>query len=454
MNFLDKVIASVSPERGLRRAQARNAIDVVERKYEGAGHGRRMKGWRASAGSANVSIGSGLATLRNRSSDLIRNFDFAANTKEVWISYVVGGGIRARAHKEDLKRFKDWAVDCTVDGQLDFFGVQNLMTGGAFERGDCLIRFVPQRLSNKFSFPFKLQLLEGDHLDHTKNEKLNNGGKIIQGVEFDRRNVKTHYWIFPEHPGETAFSGMRSLKSIRVSAREIIHIFEQKRIGQVRGVPALAPVLSRIKDMSDYEYAEQMRKKVEACFVGFVTQEGDFAKNPLTTGKKDANGVLEQTFEPGLLKALPPGMDIKFGEPTARGGTEYMAYLKTQKEGMSAGVSLPYSAITNDLSQANYSSMRGGELPVRRRVRRYQKQVPINLLCRPVWSAAAYYSELAGRPLIDPRASWVPDKFEPVDPLKDVMADICREEAVSVTWLRKLQSMAGIPTNIWLRLML
>jgi hypothetical protein len=120
--------------------------------------------------------------------------------------------------------------------------------------------------------PFQLQVLEPDHLDNGKTEDMADGGYILQGIEFDALGRRRAYWLFPVHPGETRG---RSLASRPVPARQVLHLFERLRPGQVRGVPWFAPVILKLRDLDDYDDAELMRKKIEACFAAFVTGAQD-----------------------------------------------------------------------------------------------------------------------------------------------------------------------------------
>ena len=50
--------------------------------------------------------------------------------------------------------------------------------------------------------PLQLQVRELDHLDHTRNEFLPEGGRIVQGGQFDAQERRVGYWLFLDHPGE------------------------------------------------------------------------------------------------------------------------------------------------------------------------------------------------------------------------------------------------------------
>ena len=65
MNLLDRAIGLVAPQAALRRAQARAAMAMLARSYEGARIGRRTEGWVVAGTSANAEIGTAIARLRD-----------------------------------------------------------------------------------------------------------------------------------------------------------------------------------------------------------------------------------------------------------------------------------------------------------------------------------------------------------------------------------------------------
>lgn len=76
MNWLDKAVASVSPTRGLRRAQARQMMNVLAG-YDAAGKGRRW--FRGSGTSQNSEMRKGLVPMRNAARELERNNPYVAS---------------------------------------------------------------------------------------------------------------------------------------------------------------------------------------------------------------------------------------------------------------------------------------------------------------------------------------------------------------------------------------
>ncbi len=437
MNLLDRAIGLVAPGAALRRAQARAAMAMLARSYEGARIGRRTDGWVVAGTSANAEIGTAIARLRDRSRDLVRNNPYAAKAVSAVVSNLVGTGIMPRARSGDgaINEMADrlwarFAETCDADGLTDFSGLQALIVRTLVESGECLVRVRERRAEDGLPVPLQLQLLEPDHLDASKTGDAPGGGFVIQGVEFDALGRRRAYWLYPVHPGEVAMFRRASLVSQPVPAASVLHLFDRLRPGQVRGVPWFAPVILKLRDLDDYDDAELVRKKIEACFAAFVTGSDD--EETLGRATSDADGRRVESFEPGMIEYLSPGKDVKFATPSHAGG--YGEYMRVQLHAIAAGVGLTYELLTGDLSQVNYSSIRAGLIEFRRRMEALQWQLLVPGLCRPVWQRFVATSQAIGAlpdGIID--AEWTAPRFEAVDPLKDIQADILAVRAGLMT---------------------
>jgi lambda family phage portal protein len=94
---------------------------------------------------------------------------------------------------------------------------------------------------------------------------------------------------------------------------------------------------------------------------------------------------------------------------------------------------VPYTNVTGDLRQANYSSLREGKLEFRRRIEQVQHGTLVFQLCRPVWnrwlqdavlSGALEIQGFAENPSAYLPVKWIPPKWDWVDPFKDRKAEI------------------------------
>jgi lambda family phage portal protein len=433
MNWLDCAIGVVAPGAGLRRARQRQAMAVLARAYEGATLGRRTDGWIAAGSGANAEIAPALARLRDRSRDLVRNNSYAAKAVGALVSNMVGTGLLPRARASDVevsavadRLWSAFAGAADADGLTDFAGLQALIVRSLVESGEVLVRLRERRAEDGLPVPLQLQVLEADHLDSTRTEDLGDGGFVLQGVEFDRLGRRRAYWLYPTHPGD----GRGALVSHRVPADRVLHLFERLRPGQVRGVPWFAPVMLKLRDLDAYDEAELVRKKIEACFAAFVTGVQD--EETLGRAKTAPDGSRVETFEPGMIEYLEPGRDVKFASPAASGG--YADYMRMQLHAIAAGVGLTYELLTGDLSQVNYSSIRAGLIEFRRRMEALQWQLLVPGLCQPVWRRFVLAAQAAGKlPDGDIAADWTAPRFEAVDPMKDIQADILAVRAGVMT---------------------
>ena len=437
MNLLDRTIGFFSPSAGLKRAQARQAMGVVTRAYDGAATGRRASGWTSSNAGPNSEVRNGLSRLRARSSEIIRNTPAGAKAIRTIANNSVGPkGLtgESKAKSKALRRQIDDAWNIWIAGQSDlrgrlpFGGQQRLAVRGMAERGDCLIRRIDLPSNSGRIVPLALQMLEGDFLDLTKYAWKDN--PVIQGVELDKDSgAPVAYWIWNRHPGELfAGTAAQGFFSTRVPAADIIHLYEEDRIGQVRGVPRFASIIATMRDLGDYDAAEIVRQKIAACLMGFIhsgqaLNAGPLVglQNPASGDTTDANGNISETFEPGMLTRLLPGEDITFSTPPASAGIKDFHGIYDRQ--VAAGIGVMYEQLTGDLSNVNYSSFRAGHLEFRTDMEclRADVIVPACNRVRQWFIDAAVIAGVVTRP--DYSTDWTAPAWQSVDPMKDAFAD-------------------------------
>jgi lambda family phage portal protein len=397
--------------------------------YDGAGHGKRLGNWYPSNSSVNALLASSLSTLRTRSHDIVRKNPYAANAVDSIVSNCIGTGIKPQSKSKDpefRKRIQqlwlDWTDEADSAGLADFYGLQALVLRSVIECGECFVRMKIDKKNS--TVPLKLQVLESEHLDSSKDMTLPNGNVIRSGIEFDKSGKRVAYYLYREHPGDSSFA---SLESVRIPASEILHIYKPLRPGQIRGEPWLSNVLLKLHELDQYEDAELVRKKTAAMFAGFVTR---LDPDSDIFGEHDANehGTAFAGLEPGTMQFLDPGEDVKFSSPADVGGT-YEAFIKQQLRAVAVGLGISYEMLTGDLSSVNYSSIRAGLVEFRRKCGALQHNLMVFQFCRPVWNRwleLAILSDTVDVPN-DPTFSlvkWIPPGFAWVDPQKEVISQL------------------------------
>jgi lambda family phage portal protein len=431
-NWLDRFVAAVSPEAALRRELARSQLaqiatldarrsqhEIRRAGYEGAKLGGRIS-WSAGNHSANAEISSALTRLRARSRDLVRNNPYAARAMSALAGNAVGTGFALKLPKAAQPYWQNWTEYADAEGQLDYYGLQNLVARTVFESGECLVRTRMRMPEDGLEIPMQLQVMEPDYLDETKFGDVAGGGWIWGGIEFDALGRRAAYWLYPEHPGEVASFRRRDFQSKRVPAEFVQHIYEKQRPGQARGVPRLAASMLRLRDLDDYEEAELVRKGYEACFMAIVIGK-DGSRTLGQTAVDPQTGQRVESITAGMIAYMDDAQDVRFGQPSPMGG--YAEYTRAHLHAIAAGTGLTYEQMTGDLSQVNFSSARVGLIEFRRLIEVWQwlTFVPMHAT-RTVraWERSARIAgKVRGKPL---ELQWTPPKWDYIDPGKEVSA--------------------------------
>ena len=436
MNWLDRIIGWFDPLAASRRVHARLSVMAAERfAYEAARNTRRTSGWLAPGTGPNAEVIQAAERLRARSRDLVRNNPVASRAVAVIAQNAIGTGIVARSKSPRVAAaWRDWVYICDADGALDWYGIQSLVARSVVESGECLVRFRPRRSTDGIYPPLQLQVLEPDFLDASKNGPTGTG-YAISGIQYDLIGRRIGYWLYSWHPGER-MPGVGAPESSFIPADDVLHIFRKDRPGQERGVPWLAPVIMRMRDLDDYEEAELVRKKIEACFAAFILG-GDPART-VGSARQDGSGQRIEQFEPGMITYLGDSEDVKFATPQPSAG--YSDYVRHQLRSIASGLGIPYETLTGDLSQTNYSSIRAGMLEFRRMIDQFRWQVLVPQLCQPVWER--FLSALGAA---DDQVTWTPPRWEWVDPAKEADAMRANIRNGLITWREAVSEMGYDP---------
>lgn len=426
--------------------------DVVNR-YDAAGRGRRLSGWNAPYSGPNRAL-VGSNVLRNRARDSVRN-DWAGEAGVTkWATTLVGIGIRARFDKvTNISRrtkitaaWDDWCCEADAGGVLDFYGLTTLCVRAWIESGECFVRLRdrPENLLES-GVPFQVQLLESDYcpyqLDTDNWPGMAQGNKIRQGIEFSPDGQRAAYWMYPEHPTDQMTMTAPTIANlVRVPADQILHVFEPKRPGQVRGVSVLAPILVRLRNLADFGDATLDRQKIANLFTMFITRElppdaADIDFDPATGLPKFYNQHNDSvvTMESGMTQELQPGEDVKFANPP-EAGTMFSEYMRTENMGVAAGQNIPYELHSGDIRNVSDRTLRVVIQEFRRFATQRQWQIVIPMFCQKVMTKWAKTAVLAGvvRPAeydMVRKPTWSPHGFEYIHPVQDPQGKILEVQA-------------------------
>jgi lambda family phage portal protein len=395
-----------------------NIINLQKRRYEAASQSTRTKNWYTPGTDATSAI-SNPSIIRNRSRDLVRNNPWAAKGISVIVNNVVGYGIRAQfqgSTKRNAKTaqdlWKQWAEteQCDATGMQNFYGIQQTVMRAVAESGECLIRARPRygAPADGLAVNLQLQVMEPDYFYEFNDGPTGNGNYIQRGIEYDFLGRRVAYYLYKAHPGSLGqFYSTYNAGFTRVPAAEIIHVFRIDRPGQERGVPWLAPVMIRLRELDIYDDAYLNRQKLANLFAAFI-----YTDDP-NEAEEEYSDVTELT--PGSMYVLKNGRSVNFSDPPK--ADDYGPFNLAHLKAVSAGLGITYESLTGDLSQVNFSSARMGWQEFGRSIDAWRWNLIIPKLCNGV---ARWFLEFATLPGVT--TEWTPPARLMVDPIREIPA--------------------------------
>lgn len=430
--------------------------------YDGASQRRpALRHWRPSAGDANDDTLGDLASLRARSRDLVRNAPLATGALNTLVTSIVGTGLSlqsridrqaiglddARADAWQQQAEREWrlwceSLDCDATRIQDFYGLQALALRSTLESGDVFV-LLPS-LPRGGPIQLAVQLIEADRVCNPKFTA--DSARLSAGVETDALGAPVAYHICSAHPGN--LRGLKDATWQRVDAygqrtgrRNLLHLFDRRRPGQVRGVPMLAPVMEAFKQLGRYTEAELQAAVISGAFSVFVKMDPDAFDNLFSDQSRDAylqtaaqwdGGMNGGTLDgPGKAVNLLPGESIDATNP-GRPNSEFDPFVRAILRQIGVGLEIPFEVLVKSF-ESSYSASRAALLDAWRFFRGRRDWLA-SAFCQPIYEAFLDEAIATGRlsapgyfadPLLRKAyagSEWVGDGPGSIDPEKEVNA--------------------------------
>lgn len=438
----------------MQQERAANAagrwVPGQKRSFNAAQISRLTDGWTTQTTHLNQDLWRGLRVLRARSRDIAKNNEFAAHFISMVKTNVVGPagiGLQVQAlydngaKKGQIDEYDSSVVEaafaefgklghCDVTGKLTFTDLQKLYIACVAINGEVLV----QRMTKLGPHKYQLRLLDPALLDESLKRDLPGGNRVRMGIELDALDRPVAYYLLPsetfdiDRGGGTSYQG----RHLRVPAEEIWHDFVPLEIGQLRGVPWMAPAMLRLNMLAGYEEAAVIAARIGASQMGFfttatgeVTDLKDSEVGDDTTGGES----LFMDVEPGVFKGLPRGVSFEAFNPKYP-HEMYAEFVKSCLRGVASGIGVSYNGLANDLEGVNLSSLRQG-LYEEREVWKSLQDWMIGRFNARVFSEWLPLAMLAGAMPSLPfsklykydSAVWQGRRWQTLDPLKDAESD-------------------------------
>jgi lambda family phage portal protein len=423
-----------------RTSDASTSLSARNSVYEAGAHTRRTSGWFAPSSSPNRSLLGSLTTIRDRARAAVRNDGYAKGAVDKLVSNVVGTGIKPLSLADDAQFRQDiqklwlrWTDESDADGLLDWYGQQTQATRAWLEGGEVFLRLRRRFATDKLAVPLQVQVIEPELCPHDYTLMGYGSTSIRAGIEFNAIGRRTGYWFYQARPGEWQDEARGN--HVRIPAERIIHLFDPRRPGQIRGEPRLAPGLVRLHELDKFDDATLLRQQIANMFVGFINRpakiDGELT-DPFTGLSVTASTERQALgFEPATLQELGDGEGIEFSKPPDA-GSAYPDYMRQQLFAVAAAAGVPYEVLTGDMSKVNDRTVRVILHEFRRCVQAMQHQIVAFQVCRRLWRAWMDVVFSSGALAIPPAyqqdpspwlaAKWIPQGWPYLQPVQDIEA--------------------------------
>lgn len=283
----------------------------------------------------------------------------------------------------------------------------------------------------------RIQLIESEFICTPPDLYAQEGKTVVDGIAIDANARPKGYWL------KENTDPMRGLVTFRlVDAKDIIHIFEPSRPGQMRGISFLHAVLNDLHDLDDLQILEGQAAKQNAKVSKFIeTATGEFDPNddarriPGTGGTADTgDGKQRMEYYSETLgaewRALFAGDKVhqNAGERPSETSRQYWNYL-TAKICYGVGWS-PVVTFSDWISGPQGTVVRGDY--DRAAVYFRSRSAVIAAACREVYIYVIGWGIRTERDLADPPADWTNVTIRPP---RAVNVDVGRNSAATLAEL-------------------
>ncbi len=475
--YLDKKSGLYLPYKGIRGApQAKGYSEA------GASSSRRaLKGFKPSSGSPNEDINYNNQILRQRARMLYMASPVAGAAINTNRTKVIGTGLTlkssidretlglsAEAAKEwqqhTEREFRLWAgkkQNCDALGLNNFEGLQQLALISWLMNGDSFALIKQGRPNRMNPYTLRIHLIEADRvatpgksagwalIGSTDGRNSSNNNRIFDGVEVDAAGQVLAYHIRNTYPFQLTAEQTKwqrvAAYGERTGLPNILHIMNNERCDQYRGVSYLAPVIEPLLQLRRYTESELMAALVQSFFSAWIYTENDTSGLPINEvgdvvgvgGENYATerlaGENEYQMGPGTIAHLGPNEKITFGNPNIP-TAGFENFVKTISRMIGADLEVPYDVLLKEFN-SSYSASRGALLEAWESMK-MRRAWFVDDFCQPVYEIWLAEAVALGRvkapgffdnPLLRAawsNARWIGPIQGQLDPLKEAKAAV------------------------------
>lgn len=395
----DSVAPAPAPPSPSGEGRGRRFDAIVGGAYDGASEfNRSVTAWNPPNRSADADLLPGKSKMDSRTRDLMRNDAYVAGAARIHQDNIVGSQFTLNAkpdwdvlglteewaaefQKEVEAKFTIWAESPNnwVDAsrKLTLTGLVRLGVGVALMGGEITANaaWMPKKGRQ---FRTAIQMIDSDRLSNPIYGP--NTSRTWGGVTHDAYGAPETYHIRKAHPSDYGNPQVHQWSEIPArkpwGRTQFIHIYEQNRVDQTRGISELTSALKESRVRQDFRDVMLQNAVLQATFAASIESElppeqvfealgaGDtgnaalaYADEYLGAIAEYAKGSKNMMMNGVRIPHLYPGTKLQL-RPAGQGGplgTEFEASLLRY---LAAALGVSYEQLSRDYTQTNYSSAR------------------------------------------------------------------------------------------------
>lgn len=337
-----------------------------------------------------------------RSQDMIRNDAFVGAGQTLHKDNIVGSTffLNAKPNVRILGLDDTWATEFQEEVEAKFTtwaesfnnwpdaSRRNTFTGlirlavGTYVAGGEVLATAEWMRDGPRPYQTAIQMIELSRLSDPGDQGFD-FNKVRGGIEFNSYGAPQAYYIRRSLPGnvmswQDSYRWSRVRASNRIGRPQVIHIMEQMRPSQSRGISQLVAALKEMRITKRFRDVTLQNAVVNASFAAAIESElptqavfeslgagnvgsqiTDYATKFLGAVSQYASNAKNMTIDGVKIPHLMPGTKLNLTPMGTPGGvgTEFEASLLRY---IAANLDVSYEQLSKDFSKSNYSSARAG----------------------------------------------------------------------------------------------
>lgn len=372
--------------------------------YEGADRvGRELASWNPIHRPADGEINPEKELMDARARDVIRNTGIAQGASAIHRDSIVGAHYRlnARPNYTYLKRDRKWAAEFAreVEAKFRMYAESDnnwldaarmntltaqvrLAVAGFFAVGEVLATVEWLRDGGR-PYNTALQMIDPDRLSNPMG--MSDSDTLRRGVVRNQYGAPQGYHIRVAHPRDTNAVDSYRWRYVPIrkpwGRRQVIHLIEQVRVDQTRGVADMVAVLKNLRMTKKFDEIVLQKAIVQASYAATIESDlppdAAFATIGANLPGAATDGAAQVGYAQNLLNAISqyvggsrnlqidgvkiphlfPGTKLNLQSPAGQDGvgTEFE---ESQLRHIAAALGVSYEELSRDYTKTNYSSSR------------------------------------------------------------------------------------------------